>query len=77
MFSFHKCSKILSLVFHENFVLQKICVMKFPASILYTVVLHKISKPSIKQSVSHLVGGVDGGPCLEEYPHHTAVTIVG
>ena len=47
VFSFHKCSKILSLVFHENFVLQKICIMKFPASILYTVVLHKISKPSI------------------------------
>ena len=56
--------------------------MKFDASILYTVVvcgsvLHKISIPGMKQSVSHLVGDVDGGPCLEEYPHHTGVAFVG
>ena len=28
-------------------------------------------------SVSHLVGGVDSGTCLEEYPHHTGMTLLG
>ena len=28
-------------------------------------------------SVSHLVGGVDSGTCLEEYPHHTEMTLLG
>ena len=26
---------------------------------------------------AHLGSGVDGGPCLKEYPHHTGVTMVG
>ena len=25
--------------------------------------------------VSHLVGGVDSGTCLEEYPHHTEMNL--
>ena len=28
-------------------------------------------------SVSHLVGGVDSGTCLEECPHHTGMTLLG
>ena len=28
-------------------------------------------------SVSHLVGGVDSGTCLEENPHHTEMTLLG
>ena len=39
--------------------------------------MHKISKPGLKRSVSHLVSGVDVGPSLEEYPHHTGVTLAG
>jgi len=27
--------------------------------------------------VSHLVGGVDSGTCLEECPHHTGMTLKG
>ena len=28
-------------------------------------------------SVSHLVGGVDSGTCLEENPHYTEMTLLG
>ena len=28
-------------------------------------------------SVSHLVGGVDSGTCLEENSHHTGMTLLG
>ena len=57
------------------------CTMKL-YSILYTLVLllHSTMQnldTQQKQSVSHLVCSVDGGPCLEEYPHHTGVTFVG
>ena len=54
--------------------------MLYTVVLLYTAcssVTHNILILSMKRSVSHLGSGVDIGPCLEQYPHHTGVTFVG
>ena len=68
------------LCLHARLYVGRYALKPHVVSRVYWVVaqftLDGIYEPHKWLSVSHLVGGVDCGPCLEECPHHTGMTVV-